>query len=326
MIMLTFSRAAVTEFKNRLLDLLGPMGNAIEIKTFHSYCFDIIGRMGSLDKSPDIIKQAIKMIEDGEVYPSRITKTMLVIDEAQDMVEEEYKLIRLLVEKNEDITLIAVGDDDQNIYEFRKSSNKYLMDIAENGKVYELPQNYRSKKNLIDFSNRFVTSIRNRMKNIPIIPVQKENGHITIVQHKETILYNPIVEHVLSNENEGSTCILTRTNEQASVIAGMLNDVGRRALLVQDSSDMNLFNLYELRKFYEELTKDNKLPIISNEFWRESKRAFLKEQQENTNFVVFKNALDTFERFNTKTKFVSDFKDFLKEFAKYVMKKMEDYK
>jgi len=313
MIMLTFSRAAVTEFKNRLLDLLGPIANAIEIKTFHSYCFDIIGRMGSLDKSPEIIKHAIKMIEDGEVDATRITKTMLVIDEAQDMVEEEYKLVKLLVEKNEDITLIAVGDDDQNIYEFRKSSNEYLMDIAKEAKVYELPQNYRSKKNLIDFSNNFVTSVRNRMKNVPIIPVQRGNGDITIIQHKETILYNPIVKHLLSRENVGSTCVLTRTNEQASIIAGMLNDLGKRALLIQDSSDMNLFNLYELRKLYEDLTKDNNLPIISNEFWRISKRSFLKEHQNNSNFVVYRNALDTFEKFNAKTKFVSDFKDFLKE-------------
>jgi ATP-dependent DNA helicase RecQ len=57
---------------------------------------------------------------------SRITKTVLVIDEAQDMDEDEFNLINALMEQNEEMRVIAVGDDDQNIYEFRGASSKYL--------------------------------------------------------------------------------------------------------------------------------------------------------------------------------------------------------
>ena len=55
------------------------------------------------------------MIEEGEVDPIRITKTMLVIDEAQDMDIHEFGLIKSLMEKNEEMRIVAVGDDDQNI-------------------------------------------------------------------------------------------------------------------------------------------------------------------------------------------------------------------
>ena len=70
------------------------------------------------------MKRTIQKIRDNEVEISHITKTVLVIDEAQDMNEDEYNLICTLMELNEEMRVIAVGDDDQNIYEFRGSSSK----------------------------------------------------------------------------------------------------------------------------------------------------------------------------------------------------------
>ena len=80
--MLTFSRAAVTEFKKRLYKLIGNAAYFVDIKTFHSFCFDLMGKVGSLEKSDDILKRTIQKIRDNEVEISHITKTVLVIDEA----------------------------------------------------------------------------------------------------------------------------------------------------------------------------------------------------------------------------------------------------
>ena len=58
--------------------------------------------------------------------------------------------------------MIAVGDDDQNIYEFRGSSSEYLRRILEDkGAVkYELVENYRSKSNCrVDYANQYVKRI-----------------------------------------------------------------------------------------------------------------------------------------------------------------------
>ena len=118
LLMLTFSRAAATEFKKRLIDLIGNAANFVEIKTFHSYCFDLLGKIGSLDGVEDVVRDAAKMIEEGEVEQGKITKSVLVIDEAQDMDENEYRLIKALIKQNDDMRVIAVGDDDQNIYQF----------------------------------------------------------------------------------------------------------------------------------------------------------------------------------------------------------------
>ena len=80
LLMLTFSRAAATEFKQRLMELIGNAAHFIEIKTFHSYCFDLLGRIGNLEDAKDIVSKAAKMINQGEVEPTKIGKTVLVID------------------------------------------------------------------------------------------------------------------------------------------------------------------------------------------------------------------------------------------------------
>ena len=102
LLMLTFSRTAATEFKERLAKLIGNAAMFMEIKTFHSYAFDILGRVGNLDDSNDVVSRATRMILDGEVEPSRISKSVLVIDEAQDMCREEFELVKALMDRNEE--------------------------------------------------------------------------------------------------------------------------------------------------------------------------------------------------------------------------------
>lgn len=86
----------------------------------------MLGKVGTIEKSDKIIEEAVIKIKNGEVEPSQITKTVMVIDEAQDMDANEFELIKCLMEYNEDMRVIAVGDDDQNIYEFRGSSSEYM--------------------------------------------------------------------------------------------------------------------------------------------------------------------------------------------------------
>jgi ATP-dependent DNA helicase RecQ len=146
LLMLTFSRAAATEFKQRLIELIGEAAHYVEIKTFHSYSFDLLWRVGNLEDVKDVVARAADMINQGEVEPNKIGKTVLVIDEAQDMSSEEYALIKALMSNNEDMRVIAVGDDDQNIFEFRGSDSQYLYQLSQeaDSRFIEMTENYRS--------------------------------------------------------------------------------------------------------------------------------------------------------------------------------------
>lgn len=321
LLMLTFSRSAVTEFKRRLFKLIGIAANFIEIKTFHSYCFDLLGKVGTLEKSETIILETINKMKSGEVEVSRITKTVLVIDEAQDMDVNEFELITTMMELNEGMRVIAVGDDDQNIYEFRGSSSVYLEQLLTDYKsvMYELVENYRSKSNLVDFSNQFVRGISHRLKHTPIIAVQGDNGMLKIVRYRSFNLITPLVEDILSTDLAGSTCVLTKTNEEALQITGLLVKSGMKAKLIQSNEEFNLYNLLEVRFFLSQLHSQENVYTISDDVWVNAKRKLLERFRNSLNLEICINIIKDFETTNPKSKYLSDLEILIRE------SKLEDF-
>ncbi|HSD06302.1 RecQ family ATP-dependent DNA helicase [Flavobacterium sp.] len=321
LLMVTFSRAAATEFKKRLLQLIGNAANFIEIKTFHSYCFDLLGKVGSLEKSDLILKKTIEKIKNEEVEASRITKTVLVIDEAQDMDQDEFHLINVLMEQNEDMRVIAVGDDDQNIYEFRGASSKYLEQFIQVNKAakHELVENYRSKSNLVAFTNQFSKQIPNRLKETPIIAKQADNGKIKLIRYQSSNLITPLVHDILTTGLTGTTCVLTKTNEEALQITGLLQKNKIQAKLIQTNDGFSLFNLSEVRFFLNALNLEDDVFIISNDIWDNAKRQLINTFRNSTKLEVCMNIIKDFEATNPKKKYKSDLIVFIRE------SKLEDF-
>jgi len=321
LLMVTFSRSAATEFKKRLLRLIGNAANFIEIKTFHSYCFDLLGRVGTIEKSGEIIQEAVRKIKNGEVEPGRITKTVLVIDEAQDMDAHEFALINALMEQNEEMRVIAVGDDDQNIYEFRGSSSKYLKSLIvdQQAVMYELVDNYRSKNNLVDFTNQFLLRIPRRLKHTPIMPVQGDNGSIRLVRYRSDNLIVPLVDQILAAGLAGTTAVLTKTNEEALQITGLLVRNGMRAKLIQTNEGFSLYNLLEVRYFLNLLKMPAGIYMISDNDWANAKRELAERFGGSLNLGLCMNMIKDFEATHPTHKYKSDLEIFIRE------SKLEDF-
>jgi ATP-dependent DNA helicase RecQ len=255
------------------------------------------------------------------VEASRITKTVLVIDEAQDMDADEFNLINALMEQNEDMRVIAVGDDDQNIYEFRGASSKYLEQFVRvnNAVKHELVENYRSKSNLVEFTNQFLQRIERRLKNTPIIPNQTDNGHIKLVRYMSSHLIGPTVLDILQTGLVGTTCVLTKTNDEAMQITGLLLNNGMQAKLIQTNDGFNLDNLLEVRYFLSQLNLTNDVFIISDDVWDNSKRALLNQFRNSSKLDICNNLIKDFELTNPKKKYKSDLEIFIRE------SKLEDF-
>lgn len=321
LLMVTFSRSSATEFKKRLIKLIGNAANFVEIKTFHSYCFDLLGRIGTIEKSDEIIKETISRIKNGEVEAGRITKTVLVIDEAQDMDSDEFALINALMERNEDMRVIAVGDDDQNIFEFRGSSSRYLEQLITGNKavMYEMVENYRSKRNIVDFSNQFVKRIQHRLKNTPAIAVQGDNGKIRLARYRSTNLTAPLVKGLLEEGLSGTTCVLTKTNDEALQITGLILKNGLQAKLIQSNEGFNLYNLREIRFFLNQLNLTDGVYMIGDEAWTAAKRKLIEEFCISSNLDICLNIIRDFEATNPKYKYKSDLEIFIRE------SKLEDF-
>ena len=303
LLMLTFSRVAATEFKKRLIELVGNAAHYVEIKTFHSYSFDLIGKQGSLDEAKDVVQRAADMIEKGEVEQSKISKSVLVIDEAQDMSANDFRLVLALMQQNEDMRVIAVGDDDQNIYAFRGSDSKYMQSLVnqEGAKLYEMTDNYRSAKYVVDCANRFVKRIPNRIKTNPIQSATGEEGKVVALKS----LLNAEIKV------NGRTAILTRTNEEAMQVAYELELRGLHATIAQSMGGFYFGCLAEVRYFQKQLGCKDEVSI-SKEKWQEAKRRTLETYASSTCLSIMQHFFADFEM-TRQVYYCSDLREYIFE-------------
>lgn len=320
LLMLTFSRAAAIEFKQRLMELIGNAAHYVEIKTFHSYCFDLLGRIGNIDEVKDVVARAAQMITDGEVEPNRIGKTVLVIDEAQDMSEEEYSLVRALMNANEGMRVIAVGDDDQNIFEFRGSDSKYMKQLLQdtNGQFVEMTENYRSSQHIVNFANGFVQGIKGRFKSTPIISMSQDEGLVSLTHHTSSLLYEPLVNEIMQNKGHGSTCVLTQTNEEAVILVALLRKHGLNSKLIQSMDGFRFWNMAEVRLFLKYIEQDTHTPLITDAVWENAKQQTFTQYANSTSLIYLQKCIQIFEETN-KAKYLTDFKEHIFESS------VEDY-
>ncbi len=314
LLMLTFSRAAATEFKQRLIELIGNAASFVEIKTFHAFSFDLLGKIGNLEESEDVVHRAAEMIERGEAEQGRINKAVLVIDEAQDMDKDEYALVCALMRNNEEMRVIAVGDDDQNIYQFRGSDSRYMQAFIDEMQAtkYEMTENYRSQKALVAFSNQFIQRSWHRMKTLPNVAVQKEAGRVQITQYQSENLEIPLVNQLCATYHQEHACVLTNTNEEAARVTGLLIRNGINARLIQSVDGFRFFNLAEVRYFLKLIDNGLESPVISEERWEQAKEKTLMCYKTSTCLEYIKEFFKAFERIN-RTKYRSDLADFVFE-------------
>ncbi len=314
LLMLTFSRAAATEFHGRLRDLIGNAAEFVEIRTFHSYCFDLLGKVGSIDDSENVVGKAVGAIRDGQVERSRITKSILVIDEAQDMSGDEFALVRELIRNNDDMRVVAVGDDDQNIYEFRGSDSKYMAMLMSypQAKVYDMLENFRSGPGVIALANAFAGTIGRRLKSKPIECVNGAAGDVGLVRHPSGRYEQAVVDEIASLRRPGSTAVLTMTNDDALVVSAMLNRRGLKARLIQSDDSFNLHDLAELHLFYSDV-RANCSTIIPDNVWAHSTELMMREFAGSASLDAALSCVTAFEREYPANRYVSDLFNFFRE-------------
>ena len=79
----------------------------------------------------------------------------IMVDEAQDINLVQRRILELLHNDN----LCLIGDDCQNIYAWRGTSNEFIFNFDSKHKKLILKDNYRSSKKIIDNVNNIISSI-----------------------------------------------------------------------------------------------------------------------------------------------------------------------
>lgn len=153
-LVLSFSKFAKTDFTRRCKELnYKKFINLNNILTIDSLAYNILttlkqGKSKNVDTLTTKLLRALKTTKEKRIGRLASIK-YIFIDEAQDLNSTQSQIFLLLLKDGFKVDL--VGDPNQNIYQFRKSSDKYLLEFPK--KDFSLTINFRSSKELVEFSN-----------------------------------------------------------------------------------------------------------------------------------------------------------------------------
>lgn len=170
-----------------------------------------------LIKCPDILLK----------YRSRYS--FIQVDEGQDLSKIQFEILKLIVNPQSN-NIFIVADDDQSIYGFRGAEPKYIFQIKEHFKgcsIFYLENNYRSTKNIVDISSKFIrgNSCRFDKAHTTSNDEKYDPFVVRVMDENEQIKY--VIEKLKSHNKEGrSVAILYRNNLSSIVIADKLNREG----------------------------------------------------------------------------------------------------
>jgi len=176
----------------------------------------------------DMINHTAEMLESYPVLKKNlITKYRYIfVDEFQDTSENNFRLLSLLLPENNK-NLFMVGDDFQSIYKFRHSRVEYIINAKKffpEISIHKLTVNYRSKKEIITLSNRFIKL--NRFRTSKKITSDKGKGGKVKFQsvtdmYNEAQILNTIIR---SSDRSTSIAVLYRNNYQGDFLKQKVDD------------------------------------------------------------------------------------------------------
>ncbi|OGR19923.1 MAG: hypothetical protein A2X81_02725 [Desulfobacterales bacterium GWB2_56_26] len=188
-LVLSFNRSAVLGLRRRLRELVGEEMNGVTTLTFHGLALRLAGRSlvtsaGLRNGDADfagVIREAVALLKGekevlglGEMPVRDVLIgrfSHILVDEYQDIDGEQYELVALLAGKqleevDRKLTILAVGDDDQNIYRFRGASVEFIRRFSADyeAATHYLIENYRSTGHIIAAANCLIAHNTERMK------------------------------------------------------------------------------------------------------------------------------------------------------------------
>ncbi len=114
---------------------------------------------GALDFD-DLISKTVTMLENNPELRNKWQQQFryVMIDEYQDTNAAQYRLIKLLV--NDQNNIAVVGDDWQSIYSWRGADFRNILRFEKdypNASIIKLEQNYRSTKHILDAAHAIIS-------------------------------------------------------------------------------------------------------------------------------------------------------------------------
>ena len=197
---------------------------------YHAYVLEVFAN-GYIELD-DLVNLVIVLLECYLEIRKEVSSAFdyIFVDEYQDVNKEQYKLIKLLKNKNK---VLIVGDEDQAIYGWRGSNSKYFRDFQleyPDCRVIKLERNYRSTQQILNLADGFIKQNKNRIDKtlqsdkIGVLPDIQE---ISSKENQIDFLFDQI-QKLGSNKNDIAILIRNRDFDYLSdlKLKFVKNDIG----------------------------------------------------------------------------------------------------
>lgn len=195
-------------------DLLAIKGELMKLvpsiyKEYESYL-----RKNNLIDLDDILLLTYRLFSENPEILKKYKEQFkqIMVDEAQDLNFVQMQILNLLGNNN----LCLIGDDCQNIYEWRGSSNDLVFKFNKHFNTITLTDNYRSSGKIIEAINKTIKSMRFKIDKR--LTCTKEIGHDIKVNSFEDFddetdfIVNNIKKLIKNGNNINDIAVLFRTN------------------------------------------------------------------------------------------------------------------
>ena len=133
---------------------------ATVMKSYEEYLRD-----NGLYDFDDMIQEAVRVLSEDEGFRMTLQERyqFIMLDEFQDTNPSQFAIVKKLTDY-ENPMIMAVGDDDQAIYEFQGALSSNLTDFQKHylAEVIPLVENYRSTQEILDFSHEIIKQAPDR--------------------------------------------------------------------------------------------------------------------------------------------------------------------
>lgn len=222
--------------RNKISFIKNQMLSKLEIEKFFNTPIDKVvadvyekyNEMMAINNSIDFDDLLLKPVELFKKEKSALEHYQdrfkyILIDEYQDTNPVQYKLVKILSEKNRNI--FVVGDVNQSIYAFRQADYRNIINFEKDykdAKIIKLEENYRSTNNILNAANSVIKNNQER-KDLNLWSQKGEGVKIKYMRsydekHEVTLILSEIQALLDQGYERSEIGVLYRTNAQSRIV------------------------------------------------------------------------------------------------------------
>lgn len=228
-ILTTFTRNAANDMRDKLFDIMGYKSEIVvgTIDSIAKYYVELDKRQSNTNDEMEILDVSdyapkfLDMINKRQSFFS--TFRYLIVDEMQDINDIQFNIINAFYKNG--VYIVGIGDDSQNIYEFRGSNIKYILYFDKfftNSVKHMLTKNFRSTKEIVALAN---ASIDKNTRKIPKRMIAANPKILSEIHQRPKVEFfstpgtqygyvlKKIKEYIANGINEDAICIMSPINK-----------------------------------------------------------------------------------------------------------------